>query len=1375
MGRISKLLCICMFFTVSIQAKPLSPGQVPEPLKPWIDWVLQDQPERSCPFIFNDFLQKRCAWPGRLTLDFKASQGAFSISWQVYQESWISLPGDQKHWPQHVMVNGKTAAVLNRNGLPALLLGPGNHQIKGEFFWPSIPVSLAVPSDAGLINVTVNGTAVTSPSIRDSQLWLTENDIGQIKPQDVQNQLTIQVFRKLTDDVPMRITTRLLVDVSGEQREVKLAMPVLAGFTPFNLQSALPARIEADGQLLLQVRPGQWQIDIEARSAKETNTLSLTADLKEWPDPEIWLFEARPDLRVVELENQEPIDASQTNTPEEWRHLPAYKVGQGETMTFKLIRRGDPEPEPNQLNLRRRIWLDFNGDGYTINDVISGKMTRGWRLDALAGTQLGKVSLDGNNQLITLNKENGKHGVEVRKGLINVDADSRNTGNINTLSAVGWEQNFNQVSAELHLPPGWRLLAASGMDNMPDSWITRWTLLDLFLVLIAALATSRLFNRYWGLFALLTLALIWHEPGSPHFVWLNILAGTALIRVLPPGRFLTAAIVYRNLCWAALLIIAVPFMIAQARIGLYPQLEFPWQQISQADSPGSPAVTMAVTEPAPAPMAEAESMGEADFADRVKPKLASPMHDKRFYTNDAEEQIYAQTKQSTDFNRFDPDAKIQTGPGLPQWQWRKVDLTWNGSVDAGQQVRLWYLPPGAVMFLNFLRIMLTCLLAVLMSGLADRLKFNGKPVLTLILWLSITPFSILPSEQAYADIPSPEMLEELKNRLLQAPDCLPLCAQSPAMHVKINDMELMLAVQIHAKESVNVPLPAAFEQWFPNRVTVDGREALGLFRERNELWLNLPEGTHNVVLHGAVPKLPSFALPLPLRPGRVTAESEGWDISGIQENGQADNQLQFNRSSQGMDKASKNVIAPGVLPPLVRVERTLMLGLDWRVATRVIRLSPAESAVVLAVPLIAGESVTTPGIHVKDGKVDVNMAAQQTEMLWESNLAKAESISLSAAVDDRWSEVWKADISPIWHIESKGIPMIHLNSEGQWLPEWHPWPGENLELQVTRPKPLEGQTLTIDSSQLIVTPGKRARDADLKLNLRSSQGTQHTLTLPENAVLQSLAINGQSLPLRQEGSKLTVPVNPGVQEINLTWQEPEAISLFFKTPAVDLGQASVNTRLSVHLGEDRWTLFVWGPRFGPAVLFWGMLGVIVILAFGLGNIPLTPLKFWSWLLLLLGLSQVPIVWAGVVISWLMLLGWRGQRHNAQYQYFNLLQVLIGLLTVSALAVLIAAVEQGLLGGSPEMQITGNQSSAYQLNWYQDRSNALIPLAGLISLPLLAYRLLMLAWSFWLAASLLNWLKWGWSCYSVNGLWHKKPGKIQTPASSHDKPESSESK
>jgi len=38
--------------------------------------------------------------------------------------------------------------------------------------------------------------------------------------------------------------------------------------------------------------------------------------------------------------------------------------------------------------------------------------------------------------------------------------------------------------------------------------------------------------------------------------------------------------------------------------------------------------------------------------------------------------------------------------------------------------------------------------------------------------------------------------------------------------------------------------------------------------------------------------------------------------------------------------------------------------------------------------------------------------------------------------------------------------------------------------------------------------------------------------------------------------------------------------------------------------------------------------------------------------------------------------------------------------------------------------------------------------------------MMLIWSLWLAISLLNWLKWGWQCFSYAGLWKKSAPKAR---------------
>jgi hypothetical protein len=101
----------------------------------------------------------------------------------------------------------------------------------------------------------------------------------------------------------------------------------------------------------------------------------------QWPEEEVWVFEAQPHLRQVTIDDVPPIDPQQTTLPKEWRSFPAYMLKAGGVLKLTEKKRGDPEPAPDQLTLQRQWWLDFDGRGYTVQDAIAGTMTRGWRLD----------------------------------------------------------------------------------------------------------------------------------------------------------------------------------------------------------------------------------------------------------------------------------------------------------------------------------------------------------------------------------------------------------------------------------------------------------------------------------------------------------------------------------------------------------------------------------------------------------------------------------------------------------------------------------------------------------------------------------------------------------------------------------------------------------------------------------------------------------------------------------------------------------------------------------------------------------------------------------------------------------------------------------
>ncbi|QXP85159.1 hypothetical protein [Methylococcus sp. Mc7] len=1295
---------------------PLNPQTIPDALKPWIPWTLYGHEADACPHFLEQPGGRRCAWPGELDLELHDSGGSFRSRWRSFADIWVPLPGDLRSWPLAVELDGKPAAVSARNAVPGVRLPPGAHTVAGRFAWTALPDTLRLPGETGLVRLSIGGRAIAFPSVDEQgRLWLRKPPEG-FAPET--SPLELEVFRLLKDAVPMEVVTRLEFDVAGEAREVLLEGSILPDFVPLSLDSPLPARLEPDGRLRLQLRPGHWSVSVTGRAKRDLQELALPVFSAPWPGEELWSFAADRSIRVVEVSGVPLVDPRLTRLPEEYRTLPTYAMAPGTALRFDQVRRGDPEPEPDALHIRRTLWLDFSGKGLTILDDISGRITRNWRLDAAPAMQPGRVTVDGQPQTIT-RLDDGPGGVELRRGELRLQAESRWEAGMSSLPATGWNADFLSAAAELHLPPGWRLFAAPGADHVPDSWVGRWSLLDLFLVLITALAAARLWGWPAGTITLLTLALGWHEPDAPQSVWLWLLGVTALGRVIPPGGFASALRVVRITVLAALAIASLPFAVQQLRLSLYPQLEPHALSFDYGDRAAEPEAS------APAARAMTPQRKSGSLAEAGAPPPA-------------------------DLSRTtDPDALTQTGPGLPRWEWNRITLNWHGPVLGEQKLRLLLIPPWANRGLNVLRVALLAVTVLLLLGWRPKSGVSGLLLLPLALLAA-------PDSRA-AEFPPPALLDELRARLLAAPECGTECAQLQRMELRLRPGELAMTLEAHAEDRVAIPLPARAAQWMPSSIRVDGAAATGPYADTDgTLWLMLDPGVHRVELSGPLPHIPSIDLPLPLRPYRVDVDGAGWEIIGVDPDGRPEPQIQLVRKGGGASPEPR--LDNSHLPVFLTVERTLRLGLAWRVVTRVTRLSPADAPVALTIPLLPGEAVISPGIPAEKGSVRIHLPPNVLDVSWESTLDRTGSLELRAPHTGDWTEIWRLDASPVWHIETSGIAAIHhQDASGNWLPEWRPWPGETVTLQISRPPPVPGNALTIESSALQTRPGSRATDAELALSIRSAKGGQHSVTLPEGAELRSVEIDGAAQPIRQNGRAVTLPLHPGEQTVRLAWRTTAGIGLSTAAPEVDLGSASTNSRTGIELGQDRWVLLLGGPPWGPSVLFWGTLGVIVITAVALGTrLSRLPLKIRHWLLLLIGLSQVPLVASLVVAGWIVALDWRrGRQMPLKPGLFNLVQTGLAILTVLALSVLISAVHQGLLG-LPDMGITGYDSDGYRLDWYTDRSGPVLPRPWVVSVPLLAYRLLMLAWALWLAYALLDWLRWGWGCFSAGGLWRQSP-------------------
>jgi hypothetical protein len=700
----------------------------------------------------------------------------------------------------------------------------------------------------------------------------------------------------------------------------------------------------------------------------------------------------------------------------------------------------------------------------------------------------------------------------------------------------------------------------------------------------------------------------------------------------------------------------------------------------------------------------------------------------------------------------------QTGPGLPGWEWNRVAMSWSGPVERDQHLTLTLIGPQSNLILAVARVLLLFLLAMGLlniswrSGQGWRLpEWKSYFVLPLLLGCLY-----LPAPCQAAEIPSPELFEQLRHRLLEKADCFPDCAAISEMAVTLSPESLSLSLQVDSRIDSAIPLPGHANHWLPQQVVIDGTPAAGLFRTEQQIWIMVPEGRHQIRLQGKVPRQNSIQLPLPLRPHHITTDIHGWAVEGIHD-GIAANQLQFKRLVNQQESAAQ-ILESGILPPFVRIERTLLLGLSWKVETRIIRTSPGGSAIVLHIPLLPGESVVTEGVRVEKGQALITLDATDNDQRWESVLEKSDQLLLKHAATDQWTEIWRVDVSPIFHLETSGIPVILHQQGTRWYPTWHPWPGEEVTLLISRPEGIDGQTLTIDRSSLELRPGKRVSEGKLNLSIRSSQGGQHTITLPDAAQLQKVIINGTVQQVRHDGALISLPIIPGKQDISVEWREPSGLNTFYKTPRIDLGTASVNSAIDVNLPPDRWPLLLGGPLMGPAILYWSTLLIVALAALAIGKSGLTPLRCYQLFLLGIGMSMSNLFSCLLVVGWLIALHFRKSiQPERGRNSFNLIQAGLGFLTVLALMALVWAISLGLLG-HPDMNIVGNGSGSHLLRWYQDISGPHLPQAWLVSIPMPAYRVAMLAWALWISLTLLGLLKWGWKIVSEPMLWDNSPKK-----------------
>ena len=1316
---------------------------VPAPLAAWLPWVRAQDETAACPVRDGRAL---CFWPGPLSLRVRATEGSFAFEVLSDRRQLVRLPGAAGRWPNAVRVGGKPAPVLAKDGVPVLDLPPGTQRIEGRFSWSRVPEQLPVPPEYGQLDLQLEGKPVPHPK-RDASgsLWLRE---GPMDGGPTQLELTVQ--RKIVDAVPLQVETRLRIRAAGDAREINLGNVLVAGSVPLSITAELPVRLDANGELRLQVRAGTYNVRVLARTAGPIAELANTQRPPPWPSQEAWAFQPDEALRQVRLSGAPAIDPARIELDADLRGLPTFLLAPGEKLAFSEVRRGEPEPPPNQLSLERTLWLDQDGEGYTVHDRLSGELHSTFRL-TLAEGSLGRAAQAGEDQLITQPTAADALGVELRDVKVALDADSRLDKHRTRLPAIGWSEDVRSLGITLFLPPGYSLWAVRGVDEVDRSWLGDWDLLGFFFVLVVAFGAAGVAGKLAGLLAFVALGLSYQDPDAPRSVWLVLLAAAALLRVLPRGRLWSFVRGVFAVSLGVLVIVGLPYAARSLREAVYPQLA------AQSGRPSfSMGVGMAPTPPGfhrdeEGAMVEREAAapaspslpGERGGGDRSDSLEDAPAQRQKAAAKDDLASYASQAPRKVQ----DPAAVVQTGPGLPDWTFQSWRLSWSGPVARDHHFELVILPPLLNRLLAVLRVLLCALLAwriVRASGVVTGMRPTAPALSSALGVLTLL------SGPAHAQFPDQVLLEQLRTRATRPPECRPNCVGVADLQIEVGPAGLQLRAEVHAQDRTSVRVPGPLALWSPQRVRLDGSEARMVALDDGFLHVRITPGVHLLEVQGAMPASDALTLRLGDAPKRASVKAAAYEVSGVHEDGTSEDAIELRRVLK------ENAERDGVtLPPWFHVTRDFELANEFRVHTTVQRLTPQGTPALVRLPLLASESVHDARIEVKDAVALIGFGPDDAELTFESTLAQVAALELVAGRFETHSERWQIRCGSMWQCTPTGLVPVSHEADGQWLPAFRPWPGEKLHVALKKPAPAPGQSTTIDAAKLIVKPGVRATDAELRLSLRTSRGGDHKVWLPEGARLRSFSVNGERRPVQRDGAAYGFSVLPGRAQVVAEFELSTGMTSAMSVPSVKLDAAAKNVRVIVERPADRWLLWARGPAWGPAILFWGYFVLVLLIALGLGRLSGPPLRSLDWLLLGIGLTQVDSIEAIVVVGFFFLIAKRGATVDLSPWRHNLLQCVIGIWVIAFASALFDAVQSGLLV-QPDMQVMGAGSHDNSLQWYVDSSGPELPQPWLLSAPLWIYRVLMLLWSLWLARQLLRWAPWVFRSFTAGGLWKKRP-------------------
>lgn len=1395
MYRLSVLLLSCFAsFGLAWAAPNLSwRDEVPETLREWIPWVKSGMPQLECPKVTGS---RQCAWPGAISFRIGERGGSFTALVEMFSEGDISLPGSSELPVHSLQIATEEGSVIEAptfslpNGLK-VRLSKGRYKISGNFSWATPPSAFPIPSDFGLLHVEIEGSSTPPVISRDDR----EFRIVKEAQHTANDALTITVARHIYDGNPARMQTRIALRVSGGSRSVQLGKVLPDSAVPVAIETSLPYQLQPDGSLSIQLVPGEYVTDLYSYLAQPLTKLTLPKPtIESWPLEETFVFQPDSGFRAVEIQGLSPLSAELSQVPPGWKQGASYVAKKGAEIVFKEMSRGEQSTGPANVSLIRDLWIDLDGAGFTVKDRFSGQLTNSNRLNALSETQVGRASSNGAPILIASDPEKKLKGVEIRTNKLNIEAVSRIESE-RSISAVGWDQIVQNLSLSLSLPPSWKLIAVRGARYASGSWIDSWTLLDVFLSMLIAVAAYHLFGTSAACIIGALLIVNHEEFLAPRILLVHLMLLTVWKSVVQKStgvwHRLASLLVFTT--FAALALQAAAFIKLQVTQFLYPQLQagtryrtflqelinvfegnfLAWpfllfllgfvfisirsiargktwlKRFGRLIGWGFAFVAVIFVSIGFIAGGGAIIGGSGAYRDsrntydrepakgnyEAQPAPSSGRSSQSIRRGGAKEAADNTSNQMFSYE----DKVFLAGPPLPQWNWRTHTIGVDAPLGPDHALKFVLLSPFFTRGLSLVRI---GLLALLLGILFKRLGYT-LPTRKFGSAVSIALFAISswPSP-AGAEVPSKEILNDLRNRIEQGECQSEVCSTilEGLFNVSQNSYELDLIVTSAGPSAI--VLPGTLSTLLPASILVNGKYSTSVRRNSgNYLEVYVKDGKSKIEIQGELLEKSAFSLEFPQRPVFFKVTTDTWYVEGLSASGVPSESIRLtNRSAKtGQDNTLFNEAASS-LPVWITASRSIFIGDQILVSTTLERSGDTAQAASVDAPLLKGEKVTTPGFRSDGTRVLGTIPNGSASVTYTSTISYSSLLELKAVTEKQFTENWSLSCAPIVNCTISGLTPSRTSTLDNREYSWKPFPDETAQVKIIPLAGIPGDFLTVDSVTHASNWGTSIQSGNLNIIARVTQQSSLSLQLPSGAVLDSALVDGQRGNTTSIAEKVNVLLNPGNHTVAIGYSLPWSPSFREYAPEVRFSTPVHNVIVQIAPSSDRWLLWTGGGLWGPAVVFWGKLFFIALICLGLTWFGLLPVSIPGAVFLSVGLSALPVIALAVPLGWLFALRILPDVSSKLRSIAPWLKISVFAgLTLLALASFYRIVQIGLVL-APPMLIAGNQSTANSLRWYLDHTDNTLPRPWVLSLSIGWWRVFALAWSTWLVIVMIRWVR-----------------------------------